>query len=120
MLFFRQILSLTRNAALAVVAGLLFFSSVFVGHANALGISDANAYIAADGTDLTAVAQCLPSELSKGNLGRAVRESFNDYLEKAFGLKQNYNDYKLDETEANFLMCLERKGVTPQVKQTDV
>jgi len=120
MLFLRKSLSSLRSVAVAVAAGFLIFSSIFVGHANAAEASSTNTYVAADGTNLTAVAQCLPSELSKGDLGRAVRESLNDYLEKAFGLKQSYDDYKVDETEANFLMCLESKGLTPQVKRASV
>ncbi|TVQ26714.1 MAG: hypothetical protein EA367_00110 [Leptolyngbya sp. DLM2.Bin15] len=74
-------------------------------------------YIAADGTDLTAMAQCLPKKLSQGDVDRALRESQNDFLEKVFGMKENYDDYKLDETEIAYLACMEGKGVTPQVKR---
>jgi len=78
---------------------------------------DVTKYISAEGRDLTAVAECLPKQLSQPNLARALRESGNDFIEKVFGLKENYDDYKLDETEVEYLNCLEDKGVTPQVKR---
>ncbi|MEM6423907.1 MAG: hypothetical protein AAF728_01905 [Cyanobacteria bacterium P01_D01_bin.128] len=77
---------------------------------------DTAQYIAADGTDLTAVAQCLPKRLSQPSLARALRESGNDFLQKVFDIKDNYMDYKLDESEVEYLNCLRQKGVTPQVE----
>lgn len=72
-------------------------------------------YIAADGSDLTAVAECLPKRLSQPSLARALQESRNDFLEKVFDVKDNYMEYKLDDSEVEYLNCLRRKGVTPQV-----
>ncbi|TVQ07057.1 MAG: hypothetical protein EA368_15430 [Leptolyngbya sp. DLM2.Bin27] len=103
---------------LVLLAGLLWLgSSLFAAPAYAADAPDSKRYIAADGTDLTAMAQCLPKELSKGNLSRALQESKNDFLEKVFDVKDNYDDYKLDETEIAYLACVESKGVIPQVKR---
>jgi hypothetical protein len=74
-------------------------------------------YIAADGTDLTAVALCLPKELSQPSLQRALRESGNDFLQKVFSVKDDYSDYKLDQAEAEYLDCLESKGFVSQVER---
>lgn len=74
-------------------------------------------YIAADGTDLTAIAQCLPKELSQPNLARALRESGNDFLQKVFGTKADYDNYKIEAEEAQYLNCLKAKGFTPAVKR---
>jgi len=74
-------------------------------------------YLAADGTDLTAVALCLPKELSQPSLKRALRESGNDFLQKVFSVKDDYSDYKLDKAEAEYLDCLESKGFVSQVER---
>ncbi len=107
-----------QRLALALFAGLLWLSSsLFVAPAYAADSSAAKRYIAPDGTDLTAMVQCLPKELSQGNLDRALQESQNDFLEKVFDIKDNYDDYKLGKTEVAYLSCVESKGVTPQVKR---
>lgn len=80
-------------------------------------LTDAPRYMSPDGRDLTAMAECLPKKLSQPNLDRALQESKNDFLEKVFDIKPNYDDYKLDETEMEYLACMEAKGVTPQVKR---
>ena len=95
-------------------------SSVFLGMASpavADSLADAPKYMTADGRDLTAMAECLPKKLSQPNLARALQESKNDFLEKVFDTKSNYDDYKLDETELEYLACMESKGVTPQIKR---
>jgi hypothetical protein len=79
--------------------------------------SAAPRYIAADGSDLTAFAQCLPKELSQPSLKRALQESGNDFIEKVFNIKGDYREYKLDEAEVAHLNCMEQKGVTPQVER---
>jgi hypothetical protein len=107
-----------QRLALALFAGLLWLSSsLFAAPAYAADSSAAKRYIAADGTDLTAMAQCLPKSLSQGNFARVLQESKNDFLEKVFDVKDNYDDYKLDEAEVAYLACVEAKGVTPQVKR---
>jgi len=107
-----------QRLALALFAGLLWLSSsLFAAPAYAAESSAAKRYIAADGTDLTAMVQCLPKELSQGKIDRALKESQNDFLEKVFDVKDNYDDYKLDEIEVAYLACVESKGVTPQVKR---
>lgn len=119
MLFLRQASTLIRHAAAVLVVGLIFFSSTFIGSAYAAEpVADAS--IATDSDNLALVAECIPTQLSEGNLDRALRESKNDFLEKVFGVKQNYDDYKLDTTEVEFLECLKRKGITPQVNQPQV
>ena len=74
-------------------------------------------YIAADGQDLTAIAQCLPKELSQPSLERALRESGNDFLQKVFSTKDNYQEYKIDQAEAEYLSCLKSKGFVSQVNR---
>lgn len=74
-------------------------------------------YIAADGQDLTAIAQCLPKELSQPSLERALRESGNDFLQKVFSTKDDYQDYKVDDAEAEYLDCLKSKGFVSQVER---
>jgi hypothetical protein len=77
----------------------------------------AEQYIAADGTDLTAVVSCIPSELSDGDLGRAIAESGQDYLERVFQTKDNYDDYTIGQLEEEFQTCLQQKGITPVAQQ---
>jgi hypothetical protein len=74
-------------------------------------------FIAADGTDLTAVASCLPKELSQPSLERALRESGNDFLQKVFSTKGSQGDYQIDSAEAEYLDCLSSKGFISQVKR---
>ncbi|PSN13417.1 hypothetical protein C7293_16025 [filamentous cyanobacterium CCT1] len=106
-----------ERLAIAVLVGLLCFTSALCAPAYASESADAKRYIAADGTDLTAVAQCLPRELSQGNLARALAESKNDFLQKVFDVKDNYSDYKLGESETRYLACLESKGFISQVNR---
>lgn len=112
---------LVQRLMLTLLIGLMWLSSglpVSPAYAATSPTSPASKrYIAADGTDLTAMAQCLPKQLSQGDVARALSESQNDFLEKVFGMKENYDDYKLDETEIAYLACMESKGVTPQVKR---
>ena len=64
------------------------------------------------GKRLTAVIDCIPKELSRSNLGRALTEMGNDQLQRAFNLTDNP---KLSEAELEFNNCLKRKGfTTPQ------
>jgi len=77
----------------------------------------ADQYLAADGTDLTAIAVCLPKELSQPSLKRALRESGNDFLQKVFSVKDSYAEYKIDTAEAEYLDCLEAKGFVSQVER---
>lgn len=59
-------------------------------------------FVAADGTDLTAVARCLPKQLGQPSLSRALRESGNDFLERVFNFKGSYDGYKLSDAERAF------------------
>ena len=114
----RSTRGVVQRLVLTLLAGLMWLSSsLFAAPAYADDSPASKRYIAADGTDLTAMAQCLPKKLSQGNVARALRESRNDFLEKVFDVKDNYDDYKLDETEIAYLNCVESKGVTPQVKR---
>ncbi len=102
-----------------VLFGFLMFGFLLLG----VGLGPAYAgndlesmqYIAADGQDLTAIAQCLPKELSQPSLERALRESGNDFLQKVFSTKDDYQEYKVDTAEAEYLDCLESKGFVSQV-----
>jgi hypothetical protein len=106
-----------QRLTLLFLAGLLWLSASLFAPAYAADSPTAKRYIAADGTDLTAVAQCLPKELSQGNLARALEESKNDFLQKVFDVKDSYSDYKLGNSETQYLACLESKGFTSQVNR---
>ena len=109
--------SLAQRVVLGLIIGMLGCVFGMTSPATADMLSDSPQYIAADGQNLTAIAECLPKKLSEPNLARALAESKNDFLEKVFDLKDNYDDYKLDATEVEYLASLEGKDVTPQVKQ---
>lgn len=96
-----------------LVCLLLGFSSP----AYADNASESGPYITPDGRDITTVAECIPPRLSEGNLDRALRESGNDFLEKVFSTKDSYEEYELDDTEIEYLECLKRNGVTPEVEK---
>ncbi|MGD1930438.1 MAG: hypothetical protein ACFB12_16165 [Leptolyngbyaceae cyanobacterium] len=108
---------LGQRAIAALLISILGITLGFAAPAYSDTLADTPKYIAADGRDLTAVAECLPKRLSQPNLKRALSESQNDFLEKVFDMKDDYDSYKLDETEIAYLACLEEKGVTPQVKR---
>jgi hypothetical protein len=99
--------------------GLIVLSaSLIVGFVQPAYASDAAIaprYISADGTDLTAVVECLPKTLSQPNLALAIKESGNDFLQKVFDMKDDYNEYKVEPVEAEYLRCLQSKGATPVV-----
>ena len=106
-----------QRCLLGFVIGLLSLVWGTASPAAADTLADTPKYLSPDGRDLTAMAECLPKKLSQPNLDRALQESKNDFLEKVFDIKPNYDDYKLDETEMEYLACMEAKGVTPQVKR---
>jgi hypothetical protein len=115
MAIFRHLFhGLAQRLAITLVAGVLCFIGLAT-PANAADSPSVERYIAADGTDLTAMVQCLPAELSEGSFARALEQSKNDFLEKVFDVKDDYTSYKLDDTEVEYLSCMESKGVTPQV-----
>lgn len=95
-------------------AALIGFSFVLTGSAYA-----GETYVTPDGTDITAIAECIPPELTEGNLDRALRESGNDFLEKVFNTESSYKDYDLEASEIEYLECLKRNGVTPEVKKIE-
>ncbi|MBE9139327.1 hypothetical protein IQ254_19350 [Nodosilinea sp. LEGE 07088] len=103
-----------QRLIIALVAGMVWFTGL-VAPAQADDMSSTQQYLAADGTDLTAMVQCLPAELSQGSFARALEQSKNDFLEKVFDVKDNYTDYKIDDTEREYLACMESKGVISQV-----
>jgi hypothetical protein len=74
-------------------------------------------YIAPDGSDLTAIVTCLPEQLTKADLQRAISEFGNDYLERVFTLKDDYSEYDRNAAEKEFESCLRRKGITPVVEK---
>lgn len=109
--------SLAQRLVLGLMIGIIGWVIGMASSAAANALADAPKYLSPDGRDLTAMAECLPKKLSQPNLDRALQESKNDFLEKVFDIKPNYDDYKLDETEMEYLACMEAKGVTPQVKR---
>ena len=102
------------SASLMALVGLGFG---FAQPAYADAVQSAEQYVAADGTDLTAIAGCLPKELSQPSLKRALRESGNDFLQKVFSVKDDYTEYKIDQAESEYLDCLESKGFVSQVER---
>ncbi|ASC71459.1 hypothetical protein XM38_024110 [Halomicronema hongdechloris C2206] len=106
-----------RTVAIALLASMVGLMIGVNNPAYADTAEESVEYIAADGSDLTAVAQCLPQELSQPSLARALSESGNDFLEKVFDVKDDYGDYELDSTEVEYLNCLKQTGVTPQVER---
>lgn len=113
----KNLRAFTQRFALGCLIGLIGLMVGMTSPAAADNLADAPRYVTADGRDLTAMAECLPEKLSEPNLARALQESKNDFLEKVFDVKSDYDDYKLDETEVQYLACMESKGVTPQIKQ---
>lgn len=73
-------------------------------------------YVAADGTDLTKVVQCLPKQLSQPSLARALKESGNDFLERVFNFKGSYDGYELSDAEVSYRDCLKKKGIAIEAK----
>jgi hypothetical protein len=100
-------------ACLIAFMGVLYFGLVQPAYADNSEVSPK--YIGADGTDLTAMVECLPKTLSQPNLALALTESGNDFLQKVFDLRDNYDDYKVESVEAEYLTCMQSKGVTPAV-----
>jgi len=113
----KQLRSLAQYSVRGLIVGLIVCFLGMASPAVADSLADAPKYMTADGRDLTAMAECLPKKLSQPNLARALQESKNDFLEKVLDTKSNYDDYKLDETELEYLACMESKGVTPQIKR---
>lgn len=106
-----------RSFVLGLVIGLVGLGIGLVQPAYADDSQPPSQYVAADGTDLTAIALCLPKELSQPSLKRALRESGNDFLQKVFSVKNDYGEYKLDKAESEYLECLESKGFVSQVER---
>ncbi|PSN18069.1 hypothetical protein C7271_14450 [filamentous cyanobacterium CCP5] len=107
---------LLRSVAIGLLISCI---SLFGGYAQPASAEAAAAprYIAADGTDLTAFAQCLPKQLSQPSFKRAIEQSGNDFLQKVFDVKNDYRAYKLDEAEIQHLDCMQQKGVIPQIER---
>lgn len=107
-LFLRRVGQMTLTTVLVCVLWILGFSFI---SAQALPNTDETGVTA---ERLSAVIQCLPEELSEPDLGRALKEMGNDYLERTFQVKDNP---KLNQAEVEFSQCLERKGYTLKAEQ---
>lgn len=113
----KKLRSLAQRFVVCLSVGLVGLIVTTANPASADTLIAPSQYIGADGRDLTAMAECLPKKLSQPSLARALQESKNDFLEKVFDIKPDYDDYKLDTTEVEYLSCMESKGVMPQVKR---
>jgi hypothetical protein len=113
----KPLFAVMQPLVMGLIIGLVSVSLGFMPPAYADNASAPTQYIAADGTDLTAIAQCLPKELSQADLARVLRESGNDFLQKVFSTKDSYSDYKVDAAEAKYLDCLKTKGFVSQVER---
>jgi hypothetical protein len=108
----------TVVAVLVLATGL--FTAVWLqGSDMALAAQDnQDQYITPNGEDITALVECLPEQLTEGDLQRAIAESGKDYLERVFQTKSDYSEYEISQAEKEFQTCLQRKGVTPTVQQS--
>jgi len=104
-----------RRVAIGFLVALVGFLTISTPPAQAV-----KTYTTADGTDITAIAECIPPELANGNLDRALRESGNDFLEKVFNTKDSYDEYELADSEVEYLECLKSKGITPEVEKIEM
>ncbi len=83
-----------------------YFSDIYTGQVQSLDQFDSS--------QLDAIAACLPEEISANNedigdrVARAFGEMGNDFLERAFNLKDNP---ELSDAELAFRDCLQGKGV---------
>ncbi|RZM76066.1 hypothetical protein [Leptolyngbya iicbica] len=109
--------SFTGRLVLGLAVGIYGLMFAVASPVSADNLAGGAKYMTADGKDVTAMVECLPESLSESDLDRALQESGNDFLEKVFDLKSDYDDYELDSTEVALLTCMQEKGVTPQVKQ---
>ncbi|MDY7023877.1 MAG: hypothetical protein SWJ54_21450 [Cyanobacteriota bacterium] len=100
----RQMTLTTLLVSVVWIVGFSFIS------AQALPSSE----MSVEGERLSAVIKCLPEELSEPDLGRALKEMGNDYLERTFQLKDNP---KLNQAEIEFRDCLESQGYTLQAEK---
>lgn len=66
---------------------------------------------ASEGDRMSAFIACLPKQLSKPSLKRALSEMGNDQLERIFNIKSNP---KLSQAEIELKSCLNRKGFTSE------
>lgn len=112
-----MIRSIRRWAVLGLIVTLAWLQGAVMSPAYALfGQNNSGQFVAPDGRDLTAMVNCLPNELSEGDLKRAISEAGNDYLERVFQTKDRYGDYDISEAEERFQACLRRNGITPMAE----
>lgn len=118
MLNFNSIIrSIRRWAVLGLIATLAWLQGAIMSPAYALfGQGNDARVVAPDGRDLTAMVDCLPKQLSEGDLKRAISEAGNDYLERVFQTKDNYGEYDISEAEEQFQACLRRQGIEPMAE----
>ncbi|EAW33606.1 hypothetical protein [Lyngbya sp. PCC 8106] len=111
-IFWRRLSQMTLMTVLVSGLWILGFSLTSAQAApNLIGNTDETGLT---GERLSAVINCLPKELSEPDLGRALKEMGNDYLERTFQLKDNP---KLNQAEIAFGQCLEGKGYTLRAEQ---
>ncbi|MEO0408384.1 MAG: hypothetical protein AAF289_13635 [Cyanobacteria bacterium P01_A01_bin.135] len=105
----------TRRLLSALLVSVVVMGFIIAPSAHADNTSDSGIHVAADGTDLTKVAQCLPKQLSQPSLTRALKESGNDFLERVLlNFKGSYDNYKLSSAETSFRDCLKQEDVAKE------
>jgi hypothetical protein len=114
-----QIKPIMRGLVLSVLCLSIWLLGGGMDRARAAAPSQINTdeYVTADGRDITAIVECLPKQLSEGDLGRAIAESGQDFLEWVFQLKDDYSEYKLTEAGRELDQCLRSKGILPTAAQ---
>ncbi len=115
--FSQMFRSIRKIVAIALLLSALF-APVLSGTAIAAESMNQAQYITPDGEDITAVVECIPKQLSEGDLQRAIAESGKDFLERVFQTKDSYSDYETTQAEQEFQSCLQSKGVISVVRQS--
>lgn len=109
--FFNRLLHHSLLVGLLVGAGLLGWSNPVLAAPDAIPDRIASLVVksAAESDRATAFLDCLPEELSRPSLKRALSEMGNDQIERILSLKASP---KSSQAETELKDCLNRKGFT--------
>ncbi len=112
--FDRFLILVRRSLFLSLFVSLIGLAGLFTSPAIAaptvtatLPLTAAQRADAAESDRMVAIIACLPKQLSKPSLKRALSEMGNDQIERALNLKANP---KLSEAEIELENCLSRRG----------
>jgi hypothetical protein len=117
--FNQSLTTLRRWMVMGLIVTLVWLQGAIAAPAQA-AFSFGDDFETPDGQDITEIVECLPQQLTEGDLQRAISKFGNDYLERVFQLKDDYGDYKISQAEKEFQSCLQSKGITPNVKKNQL